>query len=53
MPCSKDIDAAGRIPAGVGGCHWRVRRGRLVVLYDWPDAGDDATARVLSLWMEG
>lgn len=33
-----------------GAADWRVRRGGLVVVYDWPDEGDETTARVVSLW---
>lgn len=36
-----------------GDADWQIRRGRLVVVYDWPDAGDDATARIVSLWLRG
>jgi hypothetical protein len=34
-----------------GAADWQVRRGRLVVAYDCPDAGDETTARVVSLWL--
>jgi hypothetical protein len=34
-----------------GSADWQIRRGRLVVVYDWPDAGDDTRARVVSLWL--
>lgn len=33
-----------------GAADWQVRRGQLAVVYDWPDAGDDTTARLVSLW---
>jgi hypothetical protein len=33
-----------------GAADWRVRRGRLVVLYDWPDGDDETTARVVTVW---
>jgi hypothetical protein len=33
-----------------GEADWQVQRGRLVVVYDWPDANDEVTARVASLW---
>lgn len=33
-----------------GSAGWRVRRGQLVVLYEWRDAGDPTTARVVTLW---
>ncbi len=35
-----------------GDADWQVHRDRLVVVYDWPDAGDEATARVVSLWLQ-
>jgi hypothetical protein len=34
-----------------GGADWQVRRARLVVVYDWPDRGDETTARVVTLWL--
>lgn len=34
-----------------GEADWQVRRGRLVVVYDWPNEDDKATARVVSLWL--
>jgi hypothetical protein len=36
-----------------GPADWRVARGRLVVVYDWPDGDDDTTARVVTLWLAG
>jgi hypothetical protein len=30
---------------------WQVQRGRLVVVYDWPHAGDETTAHVVTLWL--
>jgi hypothetical protein len=33
-----------------GMADWRVRRGTLVVLYDWPDGDDETTARVVTVW---
>lgn len=33
-----------------GAAQWRVRAGRLVIAYDHPDAGDETTARVVTLW---
>lgn len=36
-----------------GAADWLVRRGRLVVVYNWPDAGDESAARVVSLWIAG
>lgn len=35
-----------------GSADWRVKRGSLVVNYSWPDRGDDAMARVVTLWLE-
>jgi hypothetical protein len=29
---------------------WRVRTGRLVIVYSHPDHGDDSTARIVTLW---
>lgn len=37
--------------ANPGAADWQVRRGRLVVVYDWPDASDETTARVVSVWL--
>jgi hypothetical protein len=36
-----------------GAAEWRVRRGTLVVLYDWPDGDDETTARVVTVWRAG
>jgi hypothetical protein len=33
-----------------GAAAWRVDRGRIVVLYDWPVDGDEATALVRTVW---
>jgi hypothetical protein len=35
-----------------GAGDWQVRRGSLVVVYDWPDEGDQTAARVVTLWSE-
>jgi hypothetical protein len=29
---------------------WRIRDGRLVILYDHPDHGDASTARIVTRW---
>ena len=36
-----------------GAADWQVRGRGLVVVYDWPDAGDETTARVVSMWRAG
>jgi hypothetical protein len=36
--------------ANPGAAGWQVRRGGLVVVYDWPDEDDQTTARVVTLW---
>jgi hypothetical protein len=35
-----------------GNAAWRVERGRIVVLYDWPIGDDEATALVRTVWRE-
>jgi hypothetical protein len=35
-----------------GSGDWLLRRGALVVVYNWPDADDAATARVITVWTE-
>jgi hypothetical protein len=35
-----------------GAGDWQVRRGPLVVVYNWPDEGDQTVARVVTLWPE-
>lgn len=35
-----------------GAGDWLVRRGSLVVIYNWPDAGDPHAARAVTLWRE-
>jgi hypothetical protein len=39
--------------ANPGAADWRVRRGVLVVLYDWPDGDDETTACVVTMWRAG
>jgi hypothetical protein len=34
-----------------GSGDWLLRRRELVVVYDWPDAGDAATACVVTVWL--
>jgi hypothetical protein len=36
----------------VGDADWLVRSGGVVIVYDWPDGEDDATALVISVWRE-
>ena len=36
-----------------GRANWQVRRGRLVVVYDWPVMGDSTLALIRSLWLRG
>lgn len=36
-----------------GAADWLVRTGGLVVAYNWPDAGDPTTARVVTFWTQG
>jgi hypothetical protein len=36
-----------------GRANWRVRRGRLVVVYDWPVSGDSTLALIRSIWLRG
>lgn len=31
---------------------WVVRRGALVIAYNWPDGRDTTAARVVTLWVE-
>ena len=45
------LDGHSRRRRNPGAGDWLVRRGGLVVVYDWPDARDDATARVITLWV--
>ena len=47
------LDGHARRLRNPGAAEWQVRGRGLVVVYDWPDAGDDATARVVSLWLQG
>jgi hypothetical protein len=35
-----------------GSGDWFVRRGALVVVYNWPDGDDPLTARVITVWAE-
>ena len=35
-----------------GSGDWLVRRGQLAVIYDWPNADDEATARVITVWLD-
>jgi hypothetical protein len=35
-----------------GSADWLTRAGPLTVAYNWPDAGDPITARVVTLWVE-
>jgi hypothetical protein len=57
VPWSEVADAVlgehGRRRTNPGAADWLVQRGRLVVVYNWPDAGDESAARVVSLWIAG
>jgi hypothetical protein len=33
-----------------GGAQWRLSTGPWIILYDHPDHGDEATARIVTLW---
>lgn len=33
-----------------GSGEWLTRRGRLTVIYNWPDGDDATTARVITMW---
>jgi mRNA-degrading endonuclease RelE of RelBE toxin-antitoxin system len=33
-----------------GSGDWRLRSGRLVVIYNWPDGDEVITARVVTVW---
>jgi len=35
-----------------GAGDWLVHKGRLTVIYDWPDSDDASTARVITVWSE-
>lgn len=35
-----------------GSADWRLVAGRLVIAYNWPHEGDQATAHVVTLWLE-
>jgi len=35
-----------------GAGDWLIHRGQLTVIYDWPDADDASTARVIPVWSE-
>jgi hypothetical protein len=46
------LDTHSRRRKNPGAGDWQVRRGRLVVVYNWPDEGDQNAARVVTLWSE-
>jgi len=40
----------GRRSRNRGAAEWRLTVGRLVLVYDYPDQGDPATACIVTLW---
>jgi mRNA-degrading endonuclease RelE of RelBE toxin-antitoxin system len=46
------LDRHSRRRKNPGHGDWQVRRGRFVVIYNWPDEGDRSTARVVTVWPE-
>jgi hypothetical protein len=46
------LDEHERRQRNPGSGDWLLRRGALVVVYDWPDGEDAATARVITVWTQ-
>jgi hypothetical protein len=44
------LEAHGRRTRNQGRADWRLVVGEIVVLYDWPAAGDESLALVRSVW---
>jgi hypothetical protein len=46
------LDRHGERGRNQGSGDWCVTRGRLVVIYNWPDGDDQTAARVITVWWE-
>lgn len=44
------LDEHERRQRNPGAADWLIRKGRLTVIYDWPDGDDETTARVITVW---
>jgi hypothetical protein len=46
------LDGHGERRRNPGAGDWFVTRGRLAVIYNWPDGHDETAARVVTVWWE-